>query len=166
MRSRFLKPRLRFVLAVLAISPAFAQDPPKPRPATPDSDEIARYCAALGPSIVEARAAYQLRRLAELEAEAREQIEKLEVKERAAREWVQKREQMTKAATDAVVAIYAKMSPEAAAGELANMDDMIAASVLTKLKPGTAGAILAEMAPEKAAKLSSFIAGAPPAEKS
>jgi flagellar motility protein MotE (MotC chaperone) len=162
--------RPRFVLAVLAsataLSPALAQDPPKPKPALSETDEIARYCAALGPSIVEARAAYQLRRLEELEVEAREQVEKLEAKEREAREWVTKREQMLKAATDDVVAIYAKMTPEAAAGELANMDDLIAASVLARLKPATAGAILTEMPAEKAAKLSTLIAGAQAVDKS
>lgn len=151
--------------SALALFPALAQDPPKPKPAMSESDEIARYCAALGPSIVEARAAYQLRRLEELEVEAREQIEKLEVKERAAREWVTKREQMLKAATDDVVAIFAKMTPEAAAGELASMDDMIAASVLAKLKPAAAGAILTEMPAEKASKLSTLIAGAQPVDK-
>ena len=170
MRPSLLRLQPRLVLAALAsalvFSPATAQDPPKPKPAMSESDEIARYCAALGPSIVEARAAYQLRRLEELEVETREQVEKLEAKERAARNWVLKREQMMKTATDDVVAIYAKMTPEAAAAQLASMDDHIAASVLAKLKPAAAGAILAEMSAERAAKLSTLLAGAQPADKS
>ena len=165
-----LMPRPRYVLAALMLATAplaaFAQDPARPRPGGTESDDIARYCAALGPSIVEARAAYQLRRLEDLEVQMREQAEKLEAKESAAREWVTKREQMMKAAADDVVAIYAKMSPEAAAGELANMDEVVAASVLAKLKPGVAGAILSEIPPEKAAKLSTLIAGAQAADKS
>lgn len=163
-----LRAHIAFLLMASATSltPATAQDPAKFKPAPAESDEISRYCSALGPSIVEARAAYQLRRLEELEVEAREQVQKLEVKEREAREWVIKREQMMKAATDEVVAIFAKMAPDAAAGRLASMDDLIAASVLAKLKPGPASAILAEMQAEKAAKLSTLIAGAQALDKS
>jgi len=166
MKRPLLEVRPFIVLAALALGPAFAQDPPKPKPAISDNDEIARYCAALGPSVVEARAAYQLRRLDELEAEARNQVEKLEIKERAARAWVTRREEMMKSATEDVVAIYAKMTPEAAAAQIAAMEEVMAAAVLAKLKPGVAGAILAEMQAEKAAKLSMLIAGALAADKS
>ena len=56
----------------------------------------------------------------------------------AAREWVTKRETMMKAATDDVVAIYAKMAADAAATQLAAMDETVAAAVLAKLKPQVA----------------------------
>jgi flagellar motility protein MotE (MotC chaperone) len=160
----------RFALAALAsalaLTPATAQDGVKPKPTLTETEEIARYCAALGPSIVEARAAYQLRRLEDLEAQTREQVEKLEAKQREAREWVTKREQMMKAATDDVIGIYSKMPAEAAAAKLSEMDERMAASVLARLKPGAAAAILTEMQTEKAAKLSTLIAGALPADKS
>ena len=162
--------RPRFAISALAgalaLNPAAAQDGVKPKPTLSETEEIARYCAALGPSIVEARAAYQLRRLEDLEAQTREQVERLEAKEQEARAWVTKREQMMKAATDDVVGIYSKMAAESAAAKLSEMDERMAASVLAKLKPGTAAGILAEMATEKAAKLSTLIAGALPADKS
>ena len=149
---------------------AAAQDGVKPKPApAPEhatDSEIARYCTALAPSEAEARAANQLRRLAALEQQVREEVEKLETKQAAAREWVTRREAMMKSATDDVVAIYAKMAPDAAATQLSAMEEGMAAAVLLKLKPATASAILAEMEPDKAAKLSTLVAGAIGAERS
>jgi len=168
----FLGAQLRFprfaALALgLALLPASAQEGLKIRPAErPAESEIQRYCTALAPGASEARTASQLRRLADLEELMREQAEKLEDKENAAREWVTKRETMMKAATDDVVAIYSKMSAEAAAPKLAIMDEMVAAAVLAKLKPQIASAILGEMDTEKAAKLTMLIAGGAMADKS
>jgi flagellar motility protein MotE (MotC chaperone) len=159
--------RAAALASVLAVSCAAAQDGVKlkasERPAT---GEIERYCGALAPGASEARAAYQLRRLADLETQVREELEKLEAKEMSAREWVTKRDDMMKAATDDVVAIYGKMDPEAAAPKLAAMDDTMAAAVLAKLTPRAASAILSAMDTDKAAKLSSLIAGVVPADKS
>jgi flagellar motility protein MotE (MotC chaperone) len=176
MSSRFKLPRAALARAGVALqaaaflaAPALAQDNGKPKPAAPiersADGEIARYCAALAPSAREARAAYQLRRLAELVQDVRDEAAKLEVKEAAARDWVTKREAMMKSATDDVVAIYAKMAPDAAATQLAAMDEPMAAALLAKLKPQTAGAILGEMQADKAAKLSSLIAGQPGGDK-
>jgi flagellar motility protein MotE (MotC chaperone) len=142
---------------------ASAQNPDKP---SATDGEIARYCGALAPSAREARAVYQLRKLADLEHEVRDAVEKLEAKEMATREWVTKRETMMKSATDDVVAIYAKMAADAAATQLSAMDEPIAAAVLAKLKPQAAGAILGEMQADKAAKLSTLIAGALGGDKS
>ena len=159
--------RAAALASALALSPAAAQDGIKLKPAERNPQgEIERYCGALAPGASEARAAYQLRRLADLEQQVREEAEKLEAKEMSAREWVTKRDQMMKAATDDVVAIYGKMTPDAAATQLAAMDEGMAAAVLAKLKPQTASAILAEMEADKAAKLSTLMAGALGAERS
>lgn len=156
------------VASVVLSAPAPAQDNLKPKfaPDRSADGEIARFCGAVAPSASEARAVYQLRRLSDLEREVREEVEKLEAKEMAAREWVVKRETMMKEATDDVVAIYAKMAPDAAATQLAAMDETVAAAVLAKLKPQIASAILGEMEVEKAAKISTLISGGPGAEKS
>lgn len=149
---------LAALFAALALAAtASAQNPDKPAAA---ESEIARYCGALAPSAREARAVYQLRKLADLERDVREAVDRLEAKEMATREWVTKRETMMKSATDDVVAIYAKMAADAAASQLSAMDEPIAAAVLAKLRPQAAGAILAEMQADKAAKLSTLIAGA------
>ena len=170
----FLSPRAKLRLSRaaalafgLALPHASAQEGIKVRPPErPTESEIQRYCTALAPGASEARAASQLRRLADLEELMREQAQKLEDKEIAAREWVTKRETMMKAATDDVVAIYSKMPAESAAPKLAMMDEMMAAAVLAKLKPQIASAILGEMDTEKAAKLTMLIAGGAMADKS
>jgi flagellar motility protein MotE (MotC chaperone) len=164
-------PRLLSAAALacaLLATAATAQDGVKPKPAFDRvlENEITRYCAALAPSAAEARAAYQLRRLSDLAQQVRDEVEKLEAKETAAQEWVTKRETMMKSATEDVIAIYAKMAPDAAATQLSAMDEGMAAAVLAKLKPKTASAILAEMEADKAAKLSTLIAGALGADKS
>jgi flagellar motility protein MotE (MotC chaperone) len=159
--------RAAALASALALSPAAAQDGIKLKPAErPTTGEVERYCGALAPGASEARAAYQLRRLADLEAQVREAAEKLEAQELAAREWVTKRDEMMKAAMDDVVAIYGKMDPETAAPKLAAMDDMIAAAVLAKLNPRAASAILSAMDTDKAARLSTLLAGVANADKS
>ena len=108
-----------------------------PAPDRGAESEIARYCAALAPC-----AARSARRLsdapsADLEQRSARGSREARKKEAAAREWVTKRETMMKSATDDVVAIYAKMAPDAAATELSAMDEGMAAAVLAKLKPKT-----------------------------
>ena len=49
--------------------------------------------------------------------------------------------------------IYARMRPDAAALQLAALDEETAAAVLTKLEPRTASLILNEMDPAQAARL-------------
>jgi flagellar motility protein MotE (MotC chaperone) len=154
-----------------------AEDAQKPRPATEDAQkpkpaadkgaesEIARYCVAIAPSAVEARLNYQLKQLVALEARVKEETAALEKREAGAREWVTKREELMKAATDEVVAVYAKMSAEAAATQLADMDEAVATSILTKLKPQVASAILNEMDNEKAARLTTIMSGGSPEDK-
>ena len=100
-----------------------------------------------------------------LEARVKEETAALEKREAEAREWVTKREEMMKAATDEVVAVYAKMSAEAAATQLADMDEAVATSILTKLKPQVASAILNEMDNEKAARLTTIMSGGSPEDK-
>ena len=156
-----------FAASFAMIGIAAAEDTQKPKPTTDrgGDSEIARYCAAIAPSAVEARLNYQLKQLMTLEARVKEETAALEKREAEAREWVTKREEMMKAATDEVVAVYAKMSAEAAASQLANMDESVATSILTKLKPQVASAILNEMDNEKAARLTTIMSGGAPEDK-
>ena len=163
---------LALALALACRGDAFAQDGVKPKPAAPGPDkaaesEIARYCGNLAPLAVEARVAYQTKRLAELEAQVKQRISDLEKQASEAHEWVTKREAILKSASDDLVAIYAKMPADAAAPQIAAMEDPIAVAILVKLAPKTASAILGEMEAEKAAKLTSLMAGpADPEQKS
>jgi flagellar motility protein MotE (MotC chaperone) len=164
--SSFSNARFLSALAALALSlaSAFAQDGVKPKapaavaaPNVVDPD-IARYCANLAPSAAEARVAYQTKKLTELEAKIKQQLERLESEETRARDWVSKRDAMLRTATEDVVAIYAKMSAEAGAVQIAAMEDAVATGILSKLNPRVASAILGEMVAERAAKLTSLMA--------
>ena len=167
-------PQVLFVSALAALllaSPAPAQDgrPPgtqKPRAAVETSvaadtsaePDAVRFCAAVAPSIAEARIAWQTKRLAELDAQVRQRIADLEKAEASARDWIARREALLAAANDDLVAIFAKMQPEGAARELSAIDDRVAAAILGKLKPNAAGAILDEMEAERASRLAGMIA--------
>ena len=159
-----------FALAIACHGEALAQDGAKPKPLAivPDKvieNEIERYCTNFAPLAAEARVAYQTRRLIELEAQVKQRISELEQQESDAREWVAKREAMMKSATEEVAAIYAKMPAEAAAAQIGAMEDPVAVAILVKLNPRAAGGILGEMDADKAARLTSLIAGPAAPEK-
>jgi flagellar motility protein MotE (MotC chaperone) len=159
-----------FTLAAALAGLAFAQNDAKQKPNASPPDKsvdgvVARYCANVAPAAAEARIAWQERRLGELEGQIKQRIAELEKKEAEARDWVTKREALMNSASDDVVAIYGKMEPEAAASQLASMDDATAVSILGKLNARAASAILNEMQADKASKLTGVMSGAAVAEK-
>lgn len=153
-----------FAMAAICASGALAQSEAKPKPAAgaPDKsgDGVARYCDNVAPLAAEARIAWQTKRLTELDSQIRQRIADLDAKEAEARDWVTKRQTMMNAASEDVVAIYAKMDPEAASSQLTAMDETVAAAVLAKLKPNVASTILNEMDAAKAGKLTSIMSAA------
>jgi flagellar motility protein MotE (MotC chaperone) len=160
-----------FALAAAFAGQASAQNDAKPKPAPVAADKsadsgVSRYCANVGPLAAEARIALQEKRLAELDGQIKQRIAELDNKEAEAREWVAKREALMNAASDDVVAIFGKMQPEAAATQLAAMDEPMAAAILGKLSPRAASAILDEMDAATAGKLTSLLSGAAAEKKS
>jgi flagellar motility protein MotE (MotC chaperone) len=169
------------VAAVVLACPAFAQDGPaheKERPKaaankTPDKAiagkapdiEASRFCANAAPSIAEARVAWEKKQLDDLDAQVKQRLADLEKAEASIQDWVAKRDAMLKSASDDLVAIYAKMEPQAAATQIAAMDDQMAAAILVKLKAGAAGAILNEMEADRASKLAIVLSGVTSAGK-
>jgi flagellar motility protein MotE (MotC chaperone) len=132
-----------------------------------DSDNgVARFCANAAPAAQEARIAWQMKRLDELDGRLKQRIAELEKSEAAAREWVDKRDALLKSASEDVAAIYSKMQPEAAAAQMNAMEESLAAAILSKLKPKTASAILNEMEAPRAGRLTAIIAGAATEKKS
>jgi flagellar motility protein MotE (MotC chaperone) len=159
-----------FILVAAYASHGLAQNDAKPKPsaAAPDKSAdggVARYCANVAPLAAEARIAWQTRRLTELEEQIKQRIAELEKKEAEAREWVTKRETLMNSASEDVVAIYGKMEPEAAAAQLASMDEAMAVAILAKLSTHAASAILNEMEATKAGRLTGVMSGAAAAEK-
>jgi flagellar motility protein MotE (MotC chaperone) len=159
--------------AVLIACPAVAQDRRTPereksRTAADKAagSEASRFCANVGPSIAEARIAWQTKRLSDLDAQVKQRLADLEKAEASVKEWVAKRDATLKAASDGLVAIYSRMQPETAAAQIGAMDDQMAAAILGKLKPSAAGAILDEMEAERASRIAAFLSGAAGEKKS
>ena len=123
------------------------------------SSDIQKFCMNNAVALGDAKIAWQTARLVELQAQIKRSIAELESKRAQYSEWLRKRDEAMQKAADTVVAIYAHMRPDAAALQLAALDDVMAAAVLSKLTARTASAILNEMEPGRAAKLTRTMVG-------
>jgi flagellar motility protein MotE (MotC chaperone) len=119
-----------------------------------------QYCSNVFDAAATARLAEQKKELAKAEKQIDERIAALAAKTDELKSWIKKREDFTSRATDALVQIYSKMKPDAAAGQLMAMDELMAAAVVSKLSPKANSLILSEMDATKAARLSAIMAGA------
>ncbi|WP_246206206.1 MotE family protein [Propylenella binzhouense] len=151
-----LLPVLAGIAVAMASGAPAAAETAKPAEAQSDAD---RYCRNIGDAAAEARVQWQAKRLREVEQEVEARIAALEAKRAELEAWVRRREALLASAEESVVAIYAKMRPDAAAQQLVTMDGGTAAAILAKLNARNASAILNEMAPERAAGLADAIAG-------
>jgi flagellar motility protein MotE (MotC chaperone) len=122
--------------------------------------EVRMFCANNASTADAARIAWQASRLEEVEARLQEKIAELDAKRAEFQEWMRKRDETMKKARQDVVDVYSKMDPEAAANELMQMDDAMAAAVLSKLNPRTTSSILDQMDPARAAHLTDEMMGA------
>jgi flagellar motility protein MotE (MotC chaperone) len=122
--------------------------------------EVMQFCSNNASAAGQARIAWEAARLKDLELKLRQRVAELEAKRAEYEDWLRKRDEALKKAEEGIVLIYSKMRPEAAAQQLAAMDDDMAAAVLTKLKPSNASAILNEMDPGRAARLTATMVGA------
>jgi len=168
------------VIAIGFAAPAFAQDGRKPdapaaaKPADPkhaaavpvdakQMSEIQKFCANNVVTAGDAKAAWQAAKLKELDEQIKQRIAELESKRAEYQEWLKKRDETMKKAEEGIVAIYARMKPDAAASQLTAMDDDMAAALLAKLTPQKASLILNEIEPGRAARLTNTMAGNSPA---
>ena len=125
----------------------------------PDVASVIRsYCTNNGAAAADARSAWQATRIRELEGRLEHKATELAALMEDARAWVLKREAILTKAEDGIVAIYAKMRPEAAAQQLAAMDEALVVAILLKMNARGAGSILTEMNPEQAARLTKAMA--------
>jgi len=138
-------------------------------PAEPQTSSQ-QYCVNIADQAADARFAWQAKTINELEQEIDKRLAELEVKRAEYQEWSRQREESLAKASDHIVSIYAKMRADAAALQLAVLDDQIASAVLVKLNARTASAILNEMEPGRAAQLTRAMVdaarGAPAGKKS
>lgn len=112
-----------------------------------------QYCVNIADQAADARFAWQAKTINELEKEIDKRLAELEAKRAEYQEWSKQRDEVLAKASEHVVSIYAKMRADAAALQLAVLDDKIASAVLVKLNARTASAILNEMEPGRAAQL-------------
>ncbi|WP_321503989.1 MotE family protein [Breoghania sp.] len=126
-------------------------------PSSTQESDVAAYCRNTADAAAEARIAWQTWKLLALQDSLKLQLEALEEKRARFEEWVERRNKILSAVEDHVVSIYGRMRPDAAASQLATLDEDIAVGVLSKLKPREASAILNEMDPVRGAQLAQSI---------
>lgn len=133
------------------------------RPATAgreDEDLVEQYCAQVGDIAGRTRTEVERRSIVDMTEQLDKRISLLEQKTAEHKAWLAKREQFLANAQESLVRIYTRMKSEAAAPQLAAMDETSAAAIVAKMEPKMASAILSDMDPVKAARLTSIIAGA------
>lgn len=123
------------------------------------------FCNNIRDAAVDAHARWQAAEIQRMEDALRKRTAELEARQKDLQVWLVKREAIVKKAEEGVVAIYGRMRADAAAVQIAAMDDDMAISILAKLNPRTSSAILNEMEPARAAHLTSSVSGPIPSSK-
>lgn len=153
-------------VAASPAGPAAAQDPKVAMApaAAPPASEAQRYCQNVAAAAADARFALQTRKLNDLEGEIAKRVAALEEKEAEVKDVLSRHDEAIKHADATLVAIYAKMRPDAAAQQISALDDATAAAVLEQLTARQSSAILNEITPERAVKLVNTISGLVPGD--
>ena len=167
--------RSGLLAALLGLCPAAAgaagstpaAPPPPAAPAAPvATTDAQRFCQNVASAAADARFALQTRKLNELEEGIAKRVAALEAKEAEVKAVLAAHEEAKKRAESSLVGIYGKMRPDAAAGQIAALDDSTAAAVLRGLSARQSSAILNEIPADRAVKLVDAIAGlVPPPDK-
>jgi flagellar motility protein MotE (MotC chaperone) len=133
-----------------------------PTEAAPPAERgaVSQYCTNIADAAIDARIAWQRQNLAEAEKEVQKRTAELEVKTAEYQRWLTRRDEFAQKAQKAIIDIYSKMKPDAAALQLQALDDETAAAVLIKLDARVASAVMNEMEPVQAARLTAILSGA------
>lgn len=126
----------------------------------PELSPAQQYCSNIMDATTAAQIAQQTRNLEKAQKQVDDRLGLLAEKADVLKKWIKLREDFTARATESLVQIYSKMKPDAAAPQLAAMDEMVAAAIMSKLTPKASSLIMTEMEVAKAARLSAVIAGA------
>lgn len=130
-------------------------------PVTPQQLSPAeQYCSSVVDATAAAQIAQQTSNLEKASKELAGRVAILDAKTTELKSWVKKREEFTAKATTALLDIYSKMKPDAAAHQLTEMNELTAAAITAKLSPKVSSLILAEMDTAKASRITGIIAGA------
>lgn len=151
-------------LALMAVLAAGSSPRAEPQPQAPQKTDDAgnpSYCANVASAAADARFRWQADTLNELGKDIESRIARLEAKRAEYETWLRRRQDFLAKANESVIAIYARMKPEAAALQLATMGPEVAAAILVRIDARIASAILNEMDPARAALLTSTINDTP-----
>jgi len=153
--------------AAASSSAAVQSAPTKPATAAVADDGLAAiartYCTVNMSAANEARTAWQMERLTTLESRVVAKSEELAARSEELRALLKRRDDALAQADQDLVAIFLKMKPDAAAQQLAAMNENTAAAILMRIGARNASAVFNEMAAEKAARIATALAarGAP-----
>lgn len=165
LKSTLVLSLLPAMLLTLGVGHAEAQtQTPKtaPAPAVASTSDAASFCAALRDPAAEARFAWQANTLKGLEAKLADTVKKLEERKAELQLLTDQRAAEVKQAETRMTEIFSRMRPDAAALQLAAMDQSVAIAVLGKLPPRAASAVLNEMEASRAAQLAEVMGGRRP----
>lgn len=126
----------------------------------PNASAAQQYCFNTADSAADARFAWQAKKIKDMEAELEKRAQQLEAKTAEYKTWLERRDEFARKAHEKLVGFYSGMRPDAAAGQLAELDEEMAAAVVIKLQTKVASQIMGEMDPERAAKIATIISGA------
>lgn len=126
----------------------------------PNASAAQQYCFNTADSAADARFAWQAKKIKDMEAELEKRAQQLEAKTVEFKTWLERRDEFARKAHEKLVGFYSGMRPDAAAGQLAELDEEMAAAVVIKLQTKVASQIMGEMDPERAAKIATIISGA------
>jgi flagellar motility protein MotE (MotC chaperone) len=134
---------------------------PGPLDALPSNASAAQqYCFNTADSAADARFAWQAKKIADMEAELDKKARQLEIRTEEYKRWLERRDDFSRKAHEKLVGLYTRMRADAAAVQLATLDEEMAAAVVMKLETKVASQIMSEMDSERAAKIASIISGA------
>ena len=128
--------------------------------AAPGPGDAERYCTNISQEMQELRYKIKEEKLRQLQSDVEAKLAELEQKRKELEQWVGLRDGFASRATEALVDIYQKMRPDAAAARLEQISPQLASSVLLALPPAKAGVILNEMEPKRAAAVTMILAAA------
>ena len=131
------------------------QDKPISKPAY--SSEVQKFCLSVGDKASDARFAWQVQELTELDKKVSERLKLLQARITEYKKWLKLRKDYSDRVRQGLIEIYRKMPDEAASDQLSVLDKMTAAALLSKLPARKASTILATMDAKKAAVLVSII---------
>ena len=136
-----------------------AQAPTTPPAAATSTSDAANFCANIRNPAAEARFAWQANTLKTLETKLSDTLRKLDERKAELEALTASRDAELQRTEARITEIFTRMRPDAAALQLATMDETMAVALLGKMPPRAVSAVLNEMEAARAAQLAESLGG-------